>query len=407
MGDNEIVLKRRTVSFLLPGGAAVPTGGYKVVYEYANGLAERGWRVRIVHPCMLTHEEIETTRAAFILRARRWLGYQRRRITGCYRPDRWFKVSPEVELLCTRTPDAHYMPPSDIWVATWWYTAKWVATYPGVRAYLIQSLETWGGPEADVIATWRLPLRKVVISRWLQDFARSLGEPAHYIPNGLNFEDYGLDTAPERRDPHTVAMLYHTSALKGSSDAFKALQKAKTKVPRLKVLVFGVPPRPVGLPSWMEYHQNPPQRTLREIYNRAAIFVSPSWTEGWPLPPAEALQCGAALVATDIGGHREYALPGKTALLSPPKNPDALAENVLRLLESRDLRLRLARQGHSHIQQFTWDRAVTSFESVLQDALAQARNEPVPLRHRREGSTSVRVAGFAEDSRAAVSHPIR
>ena len=385
----------------------MPTGGYKVAYEYANGLAERGWRVRMVHPCMLGHEEIEAARAAFILRARRWLGYQRRRITGCYRPDQWFKVSPRVELLCTRTPDPRYMPPSDIWVATWWYTAKWVATYPGVRAYLIQHLETWGGPEVEVMATWKLPLQKVVIARWLQDVARSLGEPCHYIPNGLNFDDYRMDTSPEGRDPHTVAMLYHASNWKGSADGFKSLHKAKTKVPRLKALVFGVPARPPGLPSWVEYHQNPPQRTLRDIYNRAAVFVSPSWTEGWPLPPAEALQCGAALVATDIGGHREYALPGETALLSPPRNPDALAENVLRLLENRELRLRLAHQGHSHIQQFTWDRAVTSFESVLQDALAQAGNEPAPLRHSMEGNASARLAGFAEDSRAAVFHPMR
>lgn len=366
------VQKGKTVTILFPGSGGIPTGGFRVAYEYANGLADRGWRVQVVHPRMLKHDDIEATQASFVSRTHQWLGYQRYRITGAYRPDRWFQVRPNVQLLYTKTLDARYMPPSDVWVATFWYTAKWAATYSGAGIYLIQHLETWCGPEADVMATWKLPLRKIVISRWLEDVARSLGEPCDYIPNGLNFRVFGIDVAPERRDPHTVAMLYHHSDWKGSADGLRAIYKAKAKVPALKLRIFGVPNRPNDLPSWVEYHQNPPQGKLREMYNQAAIFVSPSWAEGWPLPPAEALQCGAALAATDIGGHREYADHEKTALISPSKDPDALAANILHLLENQELRLRLARQGNQHIQQFTWDRAVTSFESVLKQTLAQS-----------------------------------
>jgi glycosyltransferase involved in cell wall biosynthesis len=272
-------------------------------------------------------------------------------------------------LLCTKTLEIDNMPASDVWVATYWYTAKWAATYPGTRLYLIQHLETWCGPEAEVMATWKMPLRKVVISRWLERIAQGLGESSDYVPNGLNFESFGMDAAPEKRDPNTFAMLYHHSDWKGSGDGLAALRKVKQTVPELTAVLFGVPSSPPDLPDWVEYHQNPPQGTLREIYNRAAIFISPSWAEGWPLPPAEALQCGAALVATDIGGHREYAYPEETALLSPPKDPDALAANISRLLRNPALRIRLAHQGNRHIQQFTWDRAVSSFESILEDAL--------------------------------------
>jgi glycosyltransferase involved in cell wall biosynthesis len=367
---DEATPRARTVTFLLPGRGRAPVGGFKVAYEYANGLAQRGWKVRVVHPCILTLEEIEELRTNIFRRGRRWLGYQRRRITGDYRPNRWFDVNPGVELICARTPDPCYMPPSDVWVATFWYTANWVATYPGAGVYLIQHLETWCGSDADVMATWKLPLQKVVISRWLEQVAHGLGESARYIPNGLSFRSFGLDVTPEQRDPHTVAMLYHTSTWKGSSDGLHALYKAKKQVPALKAILFGIFPPPAGLPSWVEYHHNPPQAKLREIYNRAAIFLAPSWAEGWPLPPAEALQCGAALVATDIGGHREYAFEGTTALLSPPKDSDGLATNIVRVLQNQVLRLRLAWQGHSHIQQFTWDRAVTSFESVLEAALS-------------------------------------
>ena len=38
--------------------------------------------------------------------------------------------------------------------------------------------------------------------------------------------------------------------------------------------------------------------------------------------------CGTALVTTDTGGSRDYALNEETALVSPQKNPDALKKNL-------------------------------------------------------------------------------
>lgn len=359
----------QTVTFLSPGTGRFPTGGSKVMYEYANGLADRGWRVRIVHPQLLSNEEIEKVRRSIPLRMRRWMGYQRRRISGSYKPNGWFNVRPGIEMLWTRTLDADSLPPSDAWVATYWYTAKWASTYPGARLYLIQHLETWCGPEADVMATWKMPLQKIVISRWLEDVANTMGERSHYIANGLDFERFGVDIAPEDRDPCALAMLYHDSDWKGSNDGLNAIYRIKSQVPGVKLRLFGVPARPKNLPAWVEYHQNPRQAKLREIYNQAAAFISPSWAEGWPLPPAEALQCGAALAATDIGGHREYAYNEETALVSPAKDPESLSANILRLIQDQALRVRLAKRGHQYVQQFTWGRAVTSFEAVLKEAI--------------------------------------
>lgn len=103
--------------------------------------------------------------------------------------------------------------------------------------------------------------------------------------------------------------------------------------------------------------------------------MSPSWTEAWGLHPTEALQCGAALAATDNGVRREYVHHEETALVSPP-----LAASILRLTQGQELRLRLAHQGHRFVQQFTWDRAVASFESVLEEALAQTATDESTVR---------------------------
>lgn len=76
------------------------------------------------------------------------------------------------------------------------------------------------------------------------------------------------------------------------------------------------------------------------------------------LPPAEAMQCGAAVCLTQIGGHTDYGIHQQTALLSPPRKPEALAANILQLIENPQLRIQLAMNGHQYIQRFTWESAV-------------------------------------------------
>ncbi|NPV29972.1 MAG: glycosyltransferase family 4 protein [Firmicutes bacterium] len=97
--------------------------------------------------------------------------------------------------------------------------------------------------------------------------------------------------------------------------------------------LFGPGSRPKKLPSWVEYVANVNDEELIQIYNSCSIFVSSSVAEGFAFPPAEAMACGCAVVATDSGGIREYAEHERTALLSPPRKPEALAENLLRVLK--------------------------------------------------------------------------
>ncbi len=230
---------------------------------------------------------------------------------------------------------------------------------------MIQDLETWHGMDERTTATWRLPLRKLVIAPWLMDIAHSLGEEAVYQPNGLDFEKFFMVKPPEERDPASVMMLYHTAMKKGSADGLRALSMVQREVPSLRVTLFGTPQPPPHLAPWARYYQCPEQGVLRDLYNASAIFITPSWTEGWGLPPSEAMMCGAALAATDTSGHRVYAIPEQTALLSPPKAPEQLAANILRLIRDGALRNRIARNGHEYIQQFTWEKSVSQLESAL------------------------------------------
>ena len=350
------------ICFLLPGYRQKPVGGFKVVYEYANRLVERGHYVTVIHPAASIQH------APVIYRIKKGVRFIQRKMDQGYKPGAWFNVRDRVHLLWVPSPREKYIPNADIIVATAWETAEWVAAYPdekGLKYYLIQHQETWAGEEARVMATWKLPLHKIVIARWLADIAGELGESAEYVPNGLDFNAVGVDRPPEERDPATVVMLYHLSEWKGSKDGLQALKRVKKLIPDLQANLFGVPECPADLPDWVHYHRNPTPKKLRELYNGSAILIAPSRVEGWGLVPSEGLSCGCALAATDVGGHREFSFHDQTALVSPPCDPVALAKNIERLIGDRALRLRLARGGHEFIQQFTWEKAVAGIEDVF------------------------------------------
>ncbi|HET9233281.1 MAG TPA: glycosyltransferase family 4 protein [Candidatus Eisenbacteria bacterium] len=351
------------IVFALPGSGDAPVGGFKVVYAYAGGLAERGHEVSVLHPARLNFD------ASFADRTRGMARYLRLRATGQYDPRSWFSMHPRVRVSWVPSLDARHVPDADVVVATAWQTAEWVVRYPsrtGRKYYLIQSLETWSGPESRVLATWTLPLRKIVIARWLENVATRLGQDAVYIPNGLDLTEFGVDVLPESRDPRSVLMMFHHLPVKGSGDGLAAMRSLREEFPDLSLHLFGVPEPPSDLPAWAIYHRQPRRSELRRLYNEAAVFLSPSRTEGWALPPAEAMLCGAALAATDIGGHADYATHEDTALLSPPERPDLLAANIERYFLEPELRIRLAHRGAAWVREFTWPKALDRFEAELQ-----------------------------------------
>src|SRR5215210_4529234 len=186
------------VTFVLPGYPLHPVGGFRVVYEYANRLAARGHAVTVVHPC-----DVEPART---LRQRvhrlRW-PLLRRRARGDVP---WFPLDPRVRRLAPWRVEPAALPDGDAVVATSWPTAPLVAALPprtGRGYYLIQHHETWQGDAAAVDATWRLPLHKIVIARWLRDLAQAMGEGDRttYVPNGMDTELFRITVPPEARPP--------------------------------------------------------------------------------------------------------------------------------------------------------------------------------------------------------------
>lgn len=341
-------------------------GGFRVVYVYANALVNHGHQVTVIHPRRVKNVE-GASGASF--GAGIWRNIKGLRDYVYTPPVKWQKIDPRVRMLFVPNYDVRYIPDADAIFATAWTTAEPVLSYPatkGERCYLIQGYETWMAPKKLVDETWRLPLHKVVVASWLQELGESFGcHDLTYIPNAVDRERYILKDVVENR-PRQVAMMFSTMPVKGSRVGIAALEVVKQSYPDLKVVLFSTCRKQGWVPRWMTYYRNPPQDFIVDsIYNKSSVFLSPSLSEGFPLPPAEAACCGCAVVATDIGGIRDYIHNGVTGLLSPTQDPVALAENLITLLGDEDLRIRLANACRRELASFTWERSAAIMEEFL------------------------------------------
>lgn len=349
----------------MPGYMWGPSGGFRVVYEYANHLVSRGHEVAVIHPRRLLYcRETSPTLRHYLHKTKVAL----RNAFSTPSID-WQPIDNRVELHFVANSGQRHIPDGDALFATAWQTVPSVLECPagkGAKCYLIQGHETWMGPRNLVDATWRAPLRKVVVSQWLLEVGKNLGgHQLTYIPNGIDHSRYRL-TRPIENRPRQIVMIYSPVELKGSRDGVTALQIAKKEFPDLRVLLFGNSHRASWIPKWMQYEQDPPQsRIVEEFYNGSSIVVSPSIAEGFALPPAEGAACGCAIAATDSGGIRDFAQHNCTALLSPPQDPEALATNICRLLGNDDLRIRLAYSANEFIKRFSWERSAGLLEEFL------------------------------------------
>lgn len=113
-----------------------------------------------------------------------------------------------------------------------------------------------------------------------------------------------------------------------------------------------------------EFHMNLPQTRMAWFYSQADIFVSGEKRAGWSNTVAEAMACRVPVVCTR-SGTRDFAFHNQTALVVPFPLPFLLRRHVIRLIENKELRLRLAKAGNERIQAFSWASLVDRLEDLF------------------------------------------
>lgn len=350
-------MKKLRINLILPFPATKPGGGTKIMYEIANRLQERGHDIVIYHAIKRPYKKSKTP---VIIRQ---LIFALRNVA---RP-KWFPLHASVKSVIVTEITNSYIRDADVVMCTWWqmtYAVHELAESKGKKFNLIQGYEIWAGQQNKVEASYHLPMHHIVIAKYLE---KLLIEKSHqkplYLPLSIDHQKFSCIIKPEERKKDSVIMLFSKEAVKGSEYSLMALKKVKAVFPDVTITFFGVEKAPEELPSWINYHQRPDN--LNELYNQHAIFISSSVSEGWALPPAEAMACGCALVLTNIDGHQDYALQNETALLVPPEDPDSMADNIIQLFNDDALRNLLSNNAIRLMQQqFNWNNTIQTLENI-------------------------------------------
>jgi glycosyltransferase involved in cell wall biosynthesis len=107
----------------------------------------------------------------------------------------------------------------------------------------------------------------------------------------------------------------------------------------------------VELLSWV------PQDELRAVYDRAGVFLFPSFYEGFGKVFIEAMARGAAVVATDIAGARDVIVNGRDGILVPPGDAAAVFDAAEELLRNPESAVAMSAAAARRAREYTWTRA--------------------------------------------------
>jgi len=169
---------------------------------------------------------------------------------------------------------------------------------------------------------------------------------------------------------------------KGHVDLIEAAGRVAADVPEVLFLLVG---RDAGT---LEHCRNLARersvdRNIRFLGSRSDVpdlirasdlFVHPSHEEGFSNSILEAMAGGKAVVACDVGGNPEAVLDGESGLLSPVRNPRALADAILRLLRDPELRNNMGEKGRERAAiHFSVERMVREMKTLYDSLMERKR----------------------------------
>jgi glycosyltransferase involved in cell wall biosynthesis len=269
------------------------------------------------------------------------------------------------------------VPDADVIIATWWETAEWIRGFSpqkGAKVHFIQHFEAFPEmPVERVNAVWRLPFFKIAVAQWLIDLGRErFGiEQMALVPNSVDHELFNAHGRSKGPQP-TVGFLFHKAPFKDVATTLKAVARVRQARPEVRLVSFGaVMPDPGDLPMATEFDYLPSQEQIANIYARCDAWLSTSRSEGFNLPPLEAMASGCPAVCSKTGRPLEIIEDGTNGHLVDAGDPEAFADATLRILSLPDADWkRMSDAARRSVAHPTWDESNSLFEQALIRVLA-------------------------------------
>lgn len=211
------------------------------------------------------------------------------------------------------------------------------------------------GPASDIVAAQAVKNADGVrtISPYTTRLVRELGvEPDGVLPTFTDLDPFLVPPVPLPEHPVAlfVGVLEH---YKGIDELAAAWRAAEPRVPGATLHVIGSGSRRhvVGaLQEKVNWTEQTDSAGVAEALDRAWTLVLPSRNEGMGRVVLEAFCRNRPVVGSDVGGIADLVRDGENGLLVPPRDPDALAEALVRILSDRELAERLGSGARAGVE---------------------------------------------------------
>lgn len=198
---------------------------------------------------------------------------------------------------------------------------------------------------------------------------------------GLDRSAYPVTREPGSREEPVIVFLGRLRKYKGVQYLLRALPSVREAVPGATLRIIGDGPyrgsltrlaESLGVAAHVSFLGAVPQAEKVETLNRAQVAVAPSPKEGWGLTVIEANACAVPVVASRSPGLTESVRDGETGILTPHGDPAALSRAVVRLLQDREERLRMAAAARRWASGFDWETCYRESRAVMERAARRA-----------------------------------
>lgn len=341
------MIRIRKPKIVYLAASSVVCGGQRVIFQQAEAVAGRGYRVTIACP------EPKPT---------------------------WFPL-PKTHWETTPFDTSRALANADIRVATFWTTV-----YPAVRNFsgpvfhLCQGYEAdfsfYKSQRAEIESAYALPTHKLAVSPHLAERLRSAGyTPVTCVGQAFNSKEFPPN--PMRRfdgfPPRILLVGIFEADVKGIGETLEALAELRRsgtvfRLHRVSTWALSTEEKAIFPPDTYHYSLSPSE--MGNIYRSSDLFIGPSHPEeGFGLPVLEALSSGLPAILSDTPGHRHIARAA--AEYYPVGNVTALGWTVSRLLPDLPRRAELSAMGPLEAARFRTadvaDRLLRAFTGALQN----------------------------------------
>jgi phosphatidyl-myo-inositol alpha-mannosyltransferase len=204
------------------------------------------------------------------------------------------------------------------------------------------------------------------------------------IPNGIDLDLFNPDASPPpgiSRDVPTILFLGRFDPRNGLTTLFDAYRKIRGRHRPAQIIVVGDGPL---RKHYYRAAKGDPGITFvgavlgsrPSYYAHSSIYACPTTKASFGITLLESMACETPVICSDIPGFRDVVQHEREALMFPCGNADALADDIVRLLDDETLRARLGKSGRQNAERYGWPSVTSSvlelYASVLRTAVARS-----------------------------------